>query len=135
MRGPLLRKFLNDSNMHSVTCVMRAGGQHAALRRTRCPVVFDASHSVQLPGGQQDRSGGERKYIPVLARAAVAAGIAGLFVETHPDPDNAPSDGPNAWPLNRLEQLLGDLMQIDSVVKQQNWLKQQDQDSAAGEYL
>ena len=106
----------------------------AALRQTRCPVVFDASHSVQLPGGKQDRSGGDREYIPVLARAAVAVGIAGLFMETHPDPDNAPSDGPNAWPLNRLEQLLGELMQIDSVVKQQNGLKQ-NQDSAAGEYV
>ena len=106
----------------------------AILRQTHCPVVFDVSHSVQLPGGQRDRSGGERKYIPVLARAAVAVGIAGLFIETHPDPDNAPSDGPNAWPLNCLEQLLGELMQIDSVVKQQAWLSQ-DQDNSKVEYL
>ncbi|MDJ0955939.1 MAG: 3-deoxy-8-phosphooctulonate synthase [Arenicellales bacterium] len=106
----------------------------AALRQTHCPVVFDVSHSVQLPGGQQDRSGGERKYIPVLARAAVAAGIAGLFVETHPDPDNAPSDGPNAWPLDLLEQLLSELMQIDSVVKQQTWLGQ-GQDNSKVEHL
>ena len=106
----------------------------AVLRETHCPVVFDVSHSVQLPGGQEDRSGGERKYIPVLARAAVAVGIAGLFVETHPDPDNAPSDGPNAWPLNLLEQLLSELIQIDDVVKQQTWINQK-HGSTAVEYL
>ena len=89
----------------------------AIMRETGCPVVFDATHSVQLPGAQGDRSGGQREHIPVLARAAVAAGIAGLFMETHPDPENAPSDGPNAWPLNRVEALLSSLQAIDRQVK------------------
>lgn len=89
----------------------------AIMAETGCPVVFDATHSVQLPGGQGDRSGGQREFVPVLARAAVAAGIAGLFVETHPDPDRALSDGPNAWPLDRLEPLLRQLLAIDAVVK------------------
>lgn len=89
----------------------------AILRETGCPVVFDATHSVQLPGGQGDRSGGQREFVPVLARAAVAAGISGLFVETHPDPDRALSDGPNSWPLDRLEALLERLIAIDAVVK------------------
>lgn len=91
----------------------------AILRETGCPVVFDATHSVQLPGGQGDRSGGQREFVPVLARAAVASGIAGLFMETHPDPDKALSDGPNAWPLSRLRPLLQVLMALDSVVKRQ----------------
>jgi 2-dehydro-3-deoxyphosphooctonate aldolase (KDO 8-P synthase) len=82
-------------------------------------VVFDATHSVQLPGGKGDASGGQREHIPVLARAAVAAGIAGLFMETHPDPAKALSDGPNAWPLDRMEQLLSTLKQLDTAVKQQ----------------
>ena len=90
----------------------------AIMRETGCPVVFDATHSVQLPGGQGDRSGGQREFVPVLARAAVAAGIAGLFMETHPDPDRALSDGPNAWPLGDLEPLLRQLLAIDAVVKQ-----------------
>ena len=89
----------------------------AIMAETGCPVVFDATHSVQLPGGQGDRSGGERRFVPLLARAAVAAGVAGLFVETHPDPDTALSDGPNAWPLDRLPSLLEDLIAIDAVVK------------------
>jgi 2-dehydro-3-deoxyphosphooctonate aldolase (KDO 8-P synthase) len=89
----------------------------AIMRDTDCPVVFDATHSVQLPGGQGDRSGGQREFVPVLARAAVAAGISGLFMETHPDPDQALSDGPNAWPLDALEPLLEQLMAIDQVVK------------------
>jgi 2-dehydro-3-deoxyphosphooctonate aldolase (KDO 8-P synthase) len=87
------------------------------LERSGCPVVFDATHSVQLPGAGGDRSGGQREFVPVLARAAVAAGISGLFLEVHPEPDKAPSDGPNAWPLNQLEVLLGDLMTLDAVVK------------------
>jgi len=90
----------------------------AIMRETECPVVFDATHSVQLPGGQGDRSGGQREFVPVLARAAVGAGISGLFMETHPDPDQALSDGPNSWPLDRLESLLERLLAIDSVVKQ-----------------
>jgi 2-dehydro-3-deoxyphosphooctonate aldolase (KDO 8-P synthase) len=89
----------------------------AILRDTGCPVVFDATHSVQLPGGQGDRSGGQREFVPLLARAAVAAGIAGLFMETHPDPDRALSDGPNAWPLDQIEPLLAKLIAIDAVVK------------------
>ncbi len=87
------------------------------MRATGCPVVFDATHSVQQPGGRGQASGGRREFVPVLARAAVAAGVAGLFMETHPDPDHALSDGPNAWPLDRLENLLVALLQIDSVVK------------------
>jgi 2-dehydro-3-deoxyphosphooctonate aldolase (KDO 8-P synthase) len=87
------------------------------MRDTGCPVVFDATHSVQLPGGQGTSSGGQREFVPVLARAAVAAGISGLFMETHPDPANAMSDGPNAWPLDRLERLIGGLMELDHLVK------------------
>jgi len=89
----------------------------AIMRQTDCPVVFDATHSVQLPGGQGDRSGGQREHIPVLARAAVAAGISGIFMETHPDPDKALSDGPNAWPLAEMKSLLESLIEIDRVVK------------------
>ncbi len=89
----------------------------AVLRDTGCPVVFDATHSVQLPGGKGDASGGQREFVPVLARAAVAAGVAGLFMETHPDPDRALSDGPNAWPLHLMERLLEVLVEIDQVVK------------------
>jgi len=89
----------------------------SVMRGTGCPVVFDATHSVQLPGGRGDASGGQREFIPVLARAAVAAGVAGLFMETHPDPARALSDGPNAWPLDRMERLLGLLVQIDAAVK------------------
>ena len=89
----------------------------AVMRETGCPVVFDATHSVQLPGGQGSCSGGQREHVPVLARAAVAAGIAGLFMETHPNPEKALSDGPNAWPLSKLERLLSMLQEIDRVVK------------------
>ena len=89
----------------------------AVMRDTGCPVVFDGTHSVQLPGGQGDSSGGQREFIPVLARAAVAVGIAGLFMETHPDPANAKSDGPNAWPLDRMEELLQTLKQLDAATK------------------
>lgn len=89
----------------------------AVMRGTGCPVVFDATHSVQQPGGQGNRSGGQREFVPVLARAAVAAGVAGLFMETHPDPDKALSDGPNAWPLARMAQLLETLRELDTVVK------------------
>ncbi len=89
----------------------------AIMRETGCPVVFDATHSVQLPGGSNGASGGQREFVPVLARAAVGCGIAGLFIETHPDPDSAPSDGPNSWPLQSLAALLEDLMEIDFVVK------------------
>ena len=90
----------------------------AIMRETGCPVVFDATHSVQLPGGQGTSSGGTREHVPVLARAAVAVGISGLFMETHPDPANAMSDGPNAWPLDRMESLLTTLVAIDRTVKE-----------------
>ncbi len=89
----------------------------AIMRESNCPIVFDGTHSVQLPGGQGTSSGGQREHIPVLARAAVAAGISGLFMETHPDPANALSDGPNAWPLQKMESLLSVLMQIDNTIK------------------
>jgi len=89
----------------------------AVMRDTGCPVVFDATHSVQLPGGQGTVSGGQREFVPVLARAAVAVGVAGLFMETHPDPSKALSDGPNAWPLGRMEELLTVLKEIDALVK------------------
>jgi 2-dehydro-3-deoxyphosphooctonate aldolase (KDO 8-P synthase) len=89
----------------------------AILRETGCPVVYDATHSVQLPGGQGSSSGGQREFVPVLARAAVAAGIAGLFMETHPDPDKALSDGPNAWPLAKMKDLLAMLRDLDALVK------------------
>lgn len=87
------------------------------LRKTGCPVVFDATHSVQQPGGLGHASGGQREMVPVLARAAVAAGVSGLFMETHPEPERAPSDGPNMWPLGRLEELLQTLVELDRVVK------------------
>jgi len=92
-----------------------------AMRETGCPVVFDATHSVQQPGGQGTSSGGQRQFVPVLARAAIASGIAGLFMETHPDPDKALSDGPNSWPLDRMEELLSTLKSIDDVVKQKGF--------------
>tara|TARA_R110002096_G_scaffold235909_7_gene426254 strand:- start:2386 stop:3222 length:837 start_codon:yes stop_codon:yes gene_type:complete len=89
----------------------------AIMRETGCPVVFDATHSVQLPGGEGSRSGGQREFVPVLARAAVSVGIAGLFVETHPDPENAKSDGPNSLPLKLVPELLSTLCELDKVVK------------------
>ncbi len=94
------------------------------MRETGCPVVFDATHSVQLPGGQGTSSGGQREFVPVLARAAVASGIAGIFMETHPDPDRAPSDGPNAWPLDRMKDLLETLKSLDALVKQRGFAEQ-----------
>ena len=93
----------------------------AIMRETRCPVVFDATHSVQLPGGQGTSSGGQREFVPVLARAAVATGVAGLFMETHPDPAKALSDGPNAWPLPRMRELLATLKEIDALVKRRGF--------------
>ena len=97
----------------------------AIMRATGCPVVFDATHSVQLPGGQGQASGGQREFVPVLARAAVAAGIAGLFMESHPDPDKALSDGPNAWPIPRLAELLTTLVALDRVAKQRGFIEQE----------
>jgi 2-dehydro-3-deoxyphosphooctonate aldolase (KDO 8-P synthase) len=96
----------------------------AILRETGSPVVFDATHSVQLPGGQGTASGGQREFVPVLARAAVASGIAGLFMETHPHPDKALSDGPNAWPLGLVEPLLETLVQLDRTVKKDGFAEE-----------
>ena len=96
----------------------------AIMRETGCPVVFDATHSVQLPGGQGTVSGGQREFVPVLARAAVASGVSGLFMETHPDPDKALSDGPNAWPLAKMRQLLMTLNELDRVVKKSGFVEQ-----------
>jgi 2-dehydro-3-deoxyphosphooctonate aldolase (KDO 8-P synthase) len=97
----------------------------AIMRETQCPVVFDATHSVQLPGGQGSSSGGQREFVPVLARAAVAAGVSGLFMETHPDPSKALSDGPNAVPLAKMKALLETLLDIDRVVKRNGFLETQ----------
>ena len=93
----------------------------AIMRDTNCPVVFDATHSVQLPGGQGTTSGGQREFVPVLARAAVATGVSGVFMETHPDPAKALSDGPNAWPLPRMRELLETLQEIDALVKRRGF--------------
>jgi 2-dehydro-3-deoxyphosphooctonate aldolase (KDO 8-P synthase) len=95
----------------------------AVMRETHCPVVFDATHSVQQPGGQGDKSGGQREHVPVLARAAVASGIAGIFMETHADPDRALSDGPNAWPLHRMQELLAVLVDLDKLVKKAGFIE------------
>ena len=95
----------------------------AIMRDTGCPVVFDATHSVQQPGGQGDRSGGQREFVPVLARAAVAVGVAGVFAETHPNPECALSDGPNAWPLALMRELLETLQEIDALVKQRGFIE------------
>jgi 2-dehydro-3-deoxyphosphooctonate aldolase (KDO 8-P synthase) len=93
----------------------------AVLRETGCPVVFDATHSVQLPGGQGGTSGGQREFVPVLARAAVAVGVSGVFMETHPEPDKALSDGPNAWPLGKMERLLTVLKDLDTISKRNSY--------------
>ena len=93
------------------------------MRNTDCPVIFDATHSVQLPSGAGDKSSGQREFIPVLARAAVAVGIAGIFMETHPDPDQALCDGPNSWPLNKIKTLLKSLKEIDRVTKENNFIQ------------
>ena len=106
---------------HNLVSDMRA---LAIMRETGCPVVFDATHSVQLPGGRGTSSGGQRQFVPVLARAAIAAGVAGLFMETHPDPDVALSDGPNAWPLDRMRELLETLKAVDEVVKRLGFAEQ-----------
>ena len=95
----------------------------AIMRETGCPVVYDATHSVQMPGGRGETSGGQREMVPVLARAAVGAGVAGLFMETHPRPDEALSDGPNSWPLDHMAELLEGLVAIDGVVKARTWLE------------
>ncbi|HRO26904.1 MAG TPA: 3-deoxy-8-phosphooctulonate synthase [Luteimonas sp.] len=95
----------------------------SVMRETGCPVVFDATHSVQLPGGQGSSSGGQREFVPVLARAAIAVGVSGVFMETHPDPAKALSDGPNAWPLDKMEALLGTMLELDRVTKNNGFLE------------
>jgi 2-dehydro-3-deoxyphosphooctonate aldolase (KDO 8-P synthase) len=95
----------------------------SVMRDTGCPVVFDATHSVQLPGGLDGKSGGQREFVPVLSRAAMAVGIAGIFMETHPDPDKALSDGPNAWPLGRMRALLETLLELDRITKKNGFLE------------
>lgn len=95
----------------------------SVMRNTECPIVYDATHSVQLPGGQGSSSGGQREFVPVLARAAVAAGISGIFMETHPDPSKALSDGPNAWPLGKMQELLITLVALDRATKQSNFIE------------
>lgn len=95
----------------------------AVMRDTNCPVVFDATHSVQLPGGQGSSSGGQREFVPVLARAAVSVGVAGVFMETHPDPSKALSDGPNAWPLDKMHALLETLKELDAITKRNGFLE------------
>ncbi len=97
----------------------------AVMRETGCPVVFDATHSVQLPGGQGSSSGGQREFVPVLARAAIAVGVAGVFMETHPDPSKALSDGPNAWPLGKMRALLETMLELDAATKRNGFLEQQ----------
>jgi 2-dehydro-3-deoxyphosphooctonate aldolase (KDO 8-P synthase) len=96
----------------------------AAMRETGCPVVFDGTHSVQLPGGQGEASGGQREFIPVLARAAVGAGVSGVFMETHPRPDEALCDGPNSWPLGLMPELLDTLCELDRLVKRKGFVEQ-----------
>jgi 2-dehydro-3-deoxyphosphooctonate aldolase (KDO 8-P synthase) len=95
----------------------------SVMRDTGCPVVFDATHSVQLPGGAGGKSGGQREFVPVLSRAAVAVGVSGLFMETHPDPDKALSDGPNAWPLPKMAALLETLVELDRITKKNGFLE------------
>ncbi|MEZ5499203.1 MAG: 3-deoxy-8-phosphooctulonate synthase [Steroidobacteraceae bacterium] len=125
--GNVVAKARSTGNQQIMVCERGASfGYHnlvsdmrslAVMRATGCPVVFDATHSVQLPGGQGDRSGGQREFVPVLARAAAAVGVAGIFMETHPDPQRALSDGPNAWPLDRVASLLESLQEIDHCIK------------------
>jgi 2-dehydro-3-deoxyphosphooctonate aldolase (KDO 8-P synthase) len=124
---PVVEKALATGNSQIMVCERGASFGYnnlvsdmrslAVMRDTGCPVVFDATHSVQLPGGQGTSSGGQREFVPVLARAAVAVGVAGLFMETHPDPARALSDGPNAWPLDRMRALLETLMELDATTK------------------
>ncbi len=105
----------------------------AIMRETGCPVVYDATHSVQLPGGQGSSSGGQREFVPVLARAAVASGVAGVFMETHPRPEEALSDGPNAWPLEHMKALLGTLKELDAAVKRAGFAEELIAPAAAGQ--
>ena len=130
---PVVEKAKSTGNQQIMVCERGASFGYnnlvsdmrslAVMRDTGCPVVFDATHSVQLPGGQGASSGGQREFVPVLARAAVAVGVAGVFMETHPDPSKALSDGPNAWPLGKMEALLETLLALDSITKKHGFLE------------
>lgn len=131
----VVEKAQSTGNQHIMVCERGASFGYnnlvsdmrslAIMRETQCPVVFDATHSVQLPGAQNGQSGGQREFIPVLARAAVAAGIAGIFMETHPNPAEAWSDGPNAWPLQQMKSLLTCLKELDDCVKSRSFIEGQ----------
>ena len=124
---PVVEKAKSTGNSNIMVCERGASFGYnnlvsdmrslAVMRDTGCPVVFDATHSVQLPGGQGSSSGGQREFVPVLARAAVAVGVSGVFMETHPDPSKALSDGPNAWPLGKMEALLDTMLELDAITK------------------
>ncbi|WP_028838968.1 3-deoxy-8-phosphooctulonate synthase [Thermomonas fusca] len=130
---PVVEKAKSTGNQRIMVCERGASFGYnnlvsdmrslAVMRDTGCPVVFDATHSVQLPGGQGASSGGQREFVPVLARAAVAVGVSGVFMETHPDPSKALSDGPNAWPLGKMEALLETLLELDAVTKRGGFLE------------
>ncbi len=130
---PVVEKAKSTGNQQIMVCERGASFGYnnlvsdmrslAVMRDTGCPVVFDATHSVQLPGGQGSSSGGQREFVPVLARAAVAVGVSGVFMETHPDPSKALSDGPNAWPLGKMEALLETLLELDAVTKRGGFLE------------
>ena len=131
---PVVEKAKSTGNQQIMVCERGASFGYnnlvsdmrslAVMRDTGCPVVFDATHSVQLPGGQGASSGGQREFVPVLARAAVAVGVSGVFMETHPDPSKALSDGPNAWPLGKMEALLETLLALDAATKRGGFLEQ-----------
>ncbi len=133
--GHVVKKAKDTGNQQIMVCERGASFGYnnlvsdmrslAAMRETGCPVIFDATHSVQLPGGQGSTSGGQREFVPVLARAAVAAGVSGVFMETHPNPAKALSDGPNAWPLDKMEKLLQTLMTLDRTVKEAGFAEQE----------
>ena len=130
---PVVEKARSTGNQQIMVCERGASFGYnnlvsdmrslSVMRETGCPVVFDATHSVQLPGGQGASSGGQREFVPVLARAAVAVGVSGVFMETHPDPAKALSDGPNAWPLGRMEALLETLLELDAATKRNGFLE------------
>ena len=130
---PVVEKAKSTGNANIMVCERGASFGYinlvsdmrslAVMRDTGCPVVFDATHSVQLPGGQGTSSGGQREFVPVLARAAVAVGVSGVFMETHPDPAKALSDGPNAWPLDRMEALLDTMLELDRITKKNGFLE------------
>jgi 2-dehydro-3-deoxyphosphooctonate aldolase (KDO 8-P synthase) len=130
---PVVEKAKSTGNQQIMVCERGASFGYnnlvsdmrslSVMRETGCPVVFDATHSVQLPGGQGASSGGQREFVPVLARAAVAVGVSGVFMETHPDPGKALSDGPNAWPLGRMEALLETLLELDAATKRNGFLE------------